>query len=246
MAKKVQARAKTKKSVVKAKPVKKAAAAKPAPKVAKSLKAVKNPPKKDVKPSKVIKNAGKASTPPPASATPKKVTKAAPVAAPVTTKATGKKGAAPVSAPAAKPLTKPVALTKVAKGKAAGEPAKKRANSRSLEDACREIACESVSTTAGYCRLHYIKNWKKIKRKELILREKKLNQYIEELVSKYPDKYIEAIKMDLSDEKAFSKVIYDLELDESVDDIDVDGENEDQIIDNIGKRGGFDDDAGDF
>ncbi len=240
MAKKVQARAKTKKSVVKAKPVKKAAATKPAPKVAKSLKAVKNPPKKDVKPSKVTKNAGKASTRPPAPA--KKLTKAAAVAAPVTTKVVGKKGADPVSAPVAKP----VALTKVAKGKVAAEPGKKRANSRSLEDACREVACESVSTTAGYCRLHYIKNWKKIKRKELILREKKLNQYIEELVAKYPDKYIEAIKQDLSDEKAFAKVIYDLELDESVDDIDVEGENEDQIIENIGKRGGFDDDAGDF
>lgn len=244
MAKKVQARAKTKKSIVKAKPVKKTAAAKRAPKAVKSLKAVKNPPKKDVKPSKVTKkNAGKTSTPPPAAT--KKHSKANAAATSVATKSSGKKGAAPVSAPETK-TTKPVALTKVAKGKAAGESVKKRASSRSLEDACREVACESVSTTAGYCRLHYIKNWKKIKRKELILREKKLNQYIEELVAKYPDKYIEAIKMDLSDEKAFAKVIYDLELDESVDDIDVDGENEDSIIDNIGKRGGFDDDTGDF
>jgi hypothetical protein len=89
------------------------------------------------------------------------------------------------------------------------------------EAVCREVACEGLATSGGYCRLHYIKNWKKIKRKELILREKKLNQYIEELVLKYPDKYIEAIRMDLSTDKDFAKVIYDLDLDEGVDDFDV-------------------------
>lgn len=139
--------------------------------------------------------------------------------------------AAPVAGPA---LTKPA---KVAK-------APKKSTPKNYEDMCREIACESSSSTAGYCRLHYIKNWKKIKRKELILREKKLNQYIEELVSKYPDKYIEAIKQDLADETAFSKVIYDLELDESVDDIPVDDEADEAIIDNIKRE--FDDGDTDF
>jgi len=139
--------------------------------------------------------------------------------------------AAPVAGPA---LTKPA---KVAK-------APKKSAPKNYEDMCREIACESSSSTAGYCRLHYIKNWKKIKRKELILREKKLNQYIEELVSKYPDKYIEAIKQDLADETAFSKVIYDLELDEGVDDIPVDDEADEAIIDNIKRE--FDDGDTDF
>lgn len=133
------------------------------------------------------------------------------------------------------------APTSAPTGKAAKAPkgAKKAATPKNYEDMCREIACESSSSTAGYCRLHYIKNWKKIKRKELILREKKLNQYIEELVSKYPDKYIEAIKQDLADETAFSKVIYDLELDEGVDDIPVDDEADEAIIDNIKRE--FDD-----
>lgn len=145
-----------------------------------------------------------------------------------------KAGAAPAPAPA-KPLTKP---PKAAKGvKAPRAP-------KNYEDMCREIACESSSSTVGYCRLHYIKNWKKIKRKELILREKKLNQYIEELVSKYPDKYIEAIKQDLADETAFSKVIYDLELDEGVDDIPADDEADEAIIDNIKRE--FDDGDTDF
>lgn len=108
---------------------------------------------------------------------------------------------------------------------------------------CREVACELQSTTGGYCRLHYIKNWKKIKRKEIILREKKLNQYIEELVAKYPDKYIEAIRADLSDQRAFDKVILDLEIDENLD--DVEGEGEDDAVVEVVKSRDFDDD-GDF
>ena len=85
---------------------------------------------------------------------------------------------------------------------------------------CREVACELLSTTGGYCRMHYIKNWKKIKRKEMILKERKLNHYIEELVSKYPDKYIEAIRQDLESEKDFAKVIADLEIEEGLDDFE--------------------------
>lgn len=108
---------------------------------------------------------------------------------------------------------------------------------------CREIACESVATAAGYCRLHYIKNWKKVKRKELILKEGKLNQYIEELVSKYPDKYIEAIKQDLASDKEFSKVIHDLDLEEGIDDYDMD-DSMDNLIDSI--RRDFDDEGETF
>lgn len=98
---------------------------------------------------------------------------------------------------------------------------------------CREVACELVATSGGYCRLHYIKNWKKVKRKEMILKERKLNHYIEELVSKYPDKYIEAIREDLASEKNFAKVIADLEIDENMDDFEMETETAEGIIDNI-------------
>lgn len=107
---------------------------------------------------------------------------------------------------------------------------------------CREIACEALATTAGYCRLHYIKNWKRIKRKEGILKEGKLNRYIEELVSKYPEKYIEAIRHDLANDREFAKVIRDLDLDQSVDDFDPEGETADVVLDNIKRE--FDDDEG--
>lgn len=109
------------------------------------------------------------------------------------------------------------------------------------DSVCREIACEGLGTTAGYCRLHYIKNWRKIKRKEVILKEGKLNIYIEELVSKYPEKYLEAIRQDLASDKEFAKVLQDLDLDESVDDFESEGSDSDVVIDSIKRE--FDDDT---
>lgn len=180
----------------------------------------------------------------------------APAAATTTTapESTSQKGAAKGKA-AAKSSAEP----KVAKAKSAR-------TKKSAEQIARETICEHVSATVGYChlgksapcvklaegstgpgycRLHYIKNWKKIKRKELILKEGKLNQYIEELISKYPDKYIEAIRLDLSDDKAFAKVIHDLELDENIEEIsDMDEDSDDNIIDNIKRE--FDDTDTDF
>lgn len=108
---------------------------------------------------------------------------------------------------------------------------------------CREVACESLASASGYCRLHYIKNWKKIKRKETIMKEGRLNQYIEELVAKYPEKYLEAIRVDLANDKEFVKVIRDLELDESIDDFEGENESVEGIVENI--RRDMDDD-GDF
>ena len=112
------------------------------------------------------------------------------------------------------------------------------------EAVCREVACEGLATSVGYCRMHYIKNWKKIKRKDVILKEGKLNQYIEELVAKYPDKYIEAIRQDLANDKDFAKVIYDLDLDESSDDFEGEGENLDGIVGDIKRDFDGDEDGG--
>ena len=102
-----------------------------------------------------------------------------------------------------------------------------------------------MATTGTYCRMHYIKNWRRIKNKEKILAENRINGFIEELVAKYPEKYIEAIRADLASEKEFAKVISDLDLDESVDDFEGEGgENVDAIIDTI--RRDFDEDGEGF
>jgi hypothetical protein len=186
------------------------------------------------------------------------------VAAPVTKMkpVLAKKGAMPATALPPVKAANPAKLAKAAKDAAAADRARGKSAAASLaqitsrltpsrpqQDAngdavCREVACEGLSTSGGYCRLHYIKNWKKIKRKELILKEGKLNQYIEELVAKYPDKYIEAIRQDLAADKDFAKVIYDLDLDESVDDFEAEGESLEAIVGDI-KRD-FDDEGDSF
>jgi hypothetical protein len=170
----------------------------------------------------------------------------------------GKKAEKKVAAPQAEPAptdkkgmksakATPAAPAPKGKEKLVGAAPKTAATPRTprivQDNSCREVACESLATTSGYCRLHYIKNWKKIKRKELILKEGKLNQYIEELVAKYPDKYIEAIRMDLSSDKEFSKVVSDLELDEGVEDFNEEGESIENLIDSI-RADVVDDDTG--
>jgi len=151
--------------------------------------------------------------------------------------AKGTKGAAPAPAPVA-----PLVPEKGKKGKAGAvgkgkAPAGLKAGKGHADarDLCREVACESSATSSGYCRLHYIENWKRIKRKELLLKEGKLNRYIEELVAKYPEKYIEAIRQDLSSDQDFAKVVTDLELDEGIDEFDSDSENIESLIDSIRK-----------
>ena len=142
--------------------------------------------------------------------------------------------------PPTKPSSAPVAAAVLTKGKteAKGKAGKLTGAqlAEHLEKMCRETGCENLSSTKGYCRLDYIKNWKKIKRKEMILKEGKLNQYIEELVNKYPEKYIDVIRQDLSSEVNFNKVIHDLELDESIDDLDYDGDSIDALIGGIKKE----------
>jgi len=210
----------------------------PPSKAAKAPAPVKAAPVKAAAPAK----AGKAAAPAKAG---KAAAAATPPPAPVSAKGAKGKAAAPAAAATPAP-----ALTKGKAGKTPVSPllkaslSKTRSSRLHPDDVCRETACESLATTLSYCRLHYIKNWKKIKRKEIILKEGKLNQYIEELVVKYPDKYIEAIRQDLASDKDFAQVIVDLDLDESVDDFEADGENAEGLIDNI--KGNFDDEGDAF
>jgi hypothetical protein len=223
----------------------------------KSSKAAAQAPKKTAPKGKTPAKPAKAVAKP----APAKAAKGSPKSAPVKT-AKPVKAAAPVKAQAKEKASAKVAKPAPAKVEAkpqtkkgdsgshtvqvkATAPAKKTSTRASKavdqEAVCREPGCEALATSAGNCRLHYIKNWKKIKRKEVILKEGKLNQYIEELVSKYPEKYIEAIRQDLANDKDFAKVIYDLDLDESIDDFEGEGESIDSIVGDI-KRD-FEDDS---
>ncbi len=92
-------------------------------------------------------------------------------------------------------------------------------------DECIEKGCDNIRTTQSYCRLHYLRNWKVIQKKRDILKEGKLQEYIEELISKYPIKYIEALMSDLSDDKEFYKVLNELNITSEFDFEEEDFEN---------------------
>lgn len=80
---------------------------------------------------------------------------------------------------------------------------------------CKFSGCDEIATVEGYCRYHYLLNWKRIQLKKKILSEGKLEKYINELTAKYPDKYIEMLKNDLKSEKDFLSVVNELEIDDS-------------------------------
>ena len=80
---------------------------------------------------------------------------------------------------------------------------------------CRVRDCDQVSNVEGYCRYHYLLLWKKIQIRKHILIDGKLERYVEDLMARYPDKFLEVIRKDLKTEKDFLSVIQELEIDES-------------------------------
>ena len=62
---------------------------------------------------------------------------------------------------------------------------------------CSEPGCKNAQTAKGYCRLHYLKNWKQIKADEKQKTAERLNKYVEGIVKRSPDKYVDEVKRDL-------------------------------------------------
>lgn len=91
---------------------------------------------------------------------------------------------------------------------------------------CRVVNCDQPSEVEMYCRYHYIVNWKKIQTRRKILSEGKLQEYVVELTSRYPDKYVEILVKNLNSDKDFMQScielgIYnnDADMDDSDDDM---------------------------
>ena len=80
---------------------------------------------------------------------------------------------------------------------------------------CRVRDCDQIASVDGYCRYHYLLLWKKIQIRKAILQDGKLEKYIVDLTSRYPDKFLEMIKKDMKTEKDFLSAIAELEIDES-------------------------------
>ena len=88
---------------------------------------------------------------------------------------------------------------------------------QNYSDECLERNCDAPASTKGFCRLHYISNWKNVKKREAILIDGKLQDFIEDLAKKYPLKSIELVLNDLSDEKSFFAALNEMDI-ESMDD----------------------------
>lgn len=111
---------------------------------------------------------------------------------------------------------------------------------------CKVHDCDQGQTTEGYCRLHYIAFWKRNRSKVKILEGGKLDKYIEDLTNKYPDKYLEMLRKDLSSEKDFNLIVAEMDVEDSGDDNDSE-EDASRFIEEV--RGGVptsDDDEGGF
>ena len=85
---------------------------------------------------------------------------------------------------------------------------------------CRAKDCDQISAVEGYCRFHYLLFWKKIQVRKEILVDGKLEKYVDDLTSRYPDKFVEILRKDLRTTKDFLAAIAELEIDETA------GENE--------------------
>ena len=101
---------------------------------------------------------------------------------------------------------------------------------------CKETACVSEQTTDGFCRLHYLKNWKIIRTEKKKKSLRSLNKYIDNIIKSAPDRYVDTLKENLrspldfnsSTTGYFSKDDFDDVMDELgyKEDLDV-------LIDNI-------------
>lgn len=102
---------------------------------------------------------------------------------------------------------------------------------------CRVKDCDQLSSVDGYCRYHYLLYWKRIQVRKKILSEGKLERYVEELTSRYPDKFLDMLRKDLRSDKEFLAAIQELEIDESASDNDMEDETQ-TYIDEVRGMGG--------
>lgn len=110
---------------------------------------------------------------------------------------------------------------------------------------CRARDCDQAASVDQYCRYHYLLLWKKIQNRRKILADGKLEKYVDDLTSRYPDKYLEMIRKDLRTEKDFMAAIQELELDESTNnemDYEEDSQSFAEEIRGMGEATGVDED----
>lgn len=78
---------------------------------------------------------------------------------------------------------------------------------------CAADDCKSGAVSHGYCRLHYIQNYRNLKTDKMAKAERRLNAYVDRIQKKYPKDYLERIKEGLQDEGKFKETMEELEID---------------------------------
>ena len=77
---------------------------------------------------------------------------------------------------------------------------------------CHHKECDQVATTDIYCRHHYISLWDLIQRKKKILEGGMLEKFMQEITTRYPDKFLDMIRKTLSTERDFTTTLQELEI----------------------------------
>ncbi len=108
---------------------------------------------------------------------------------------------------------------------------------------CKEQGCFNQATTSGYCRFHYLKNWKKLRVERQKKASKNLNRYIDNILRSDPDQALAKLKYDIRSEISFDssssdRGYYKDGVREAIEDLGIGGDL-DQMIDSIKIDEGF-------
>ncbi len=102
---------------------------------------------------------------------------------------------------------------------------------------CKEAGCKSEQTIEGYCRLHYLKSWKKVREEKKKKSLRALNRYVDNIIKQNPDKYVENLKDNLRnpldfESKDYSSPLFQDEFDTIMEELEF-KQDLDQLLNRI-------------
>ena len=83
---------------------------------------------------------------------------------------------------------------------------------KTLTKLCTHAKCKDAASSSGYCRIHYLANWKRIKLNKQLKAEARLNHFVDELAKKYPSNYLEKLKEGVESEEKFAEITKELDV----------------------------------
>lgn len=102
---------------------------------------------------------------------------------------------------------------------------------------CLADNCNNAQTTGGYCRLHYLKNWKDIKEEQQRKAADRLNKYVDGICKKNPDDFMSVVKKNIKDERGLESTVDTLypedEMTAAFSDLEQDEASLDKILSQI-------------